>query len=278
MLGLVACILLVLDGVRLVRDNRDDHTSASTGEPTALPSAPSSSPSEILSGDPQPSALPSEPETQGSQATEPLSKPASNSRGAKLASLLGQVQVIPRRPNVDGYDRSCSPRAGCVFGTAWNDATSAPLGHNGCDTRNDVLRKDLSDIVIKPDTNGCLVLSGVLDDPYTGRTIRFQRGYETSLAVQIDHLIPLAAAWDLGAWKWSQSEREAFANDVTHELLAADGPSNMAKSDSTPASWLPPNKAFRCEYGVRYVEASIEWQLPVTAADVEVLKHLVPKC
>lgn len=184
-----------------------------------------------------------------------------------LLSLLGAVEVVPLRPNVPGYERSCSPGDGCVFGTAWNDATSAPSGRNGCDTRNDVLRRDLHNVVIDSGTNGCVVRRGTLDDPYTGRTIQFERGWGSSLAVQVDHLIPLAAAWDLGAASWPRARREAFANDVEHELLAVDGPTNEEKSDDTPSDWLPPHRAFRCEYAVRYVLASTHWKLPLTQAD-----------
>ncbi|WP_166139435.1 HNH endonuclease family protein [Nocardioides ochotonae] len=154
-----------------------------------------------------------------------------------------------------------------MFGTEWNDATDAPMSRNGCDTRNDVLARDLTRLVIDPGTHDCVVRRGVLRDPYTGRTTAFERGYYTSAEVQIDHLIPLAAAWDLGASTWPQSRRETFANDVEHELLAVDGAANQAKSDMTPGEWLPPNLAFHCEYSIRYTRASVYWQLPITTAD-----------
>ena len=120
--------------------------------------------------------------------------------------------------------------------------------------------------------------SGTLHDPYTGATIAFIRGIDTSRAVEVDHVIPLAAAWDMGAATWPLARRIAFANDVDHELLAVDGPANQQKSDSTPASWLPPNKAYRCEYGIKYLRASLAWDLPVTAADVEVLTFAQRTC
>lgn len=191
-----------------------------------------------------------------------------------LLSLLSEVEVVPARPNAPGYDRSCSPGAGCVFGTEWNDATDAPMGHNGCDTRNDVLGRDLVDVVTKNGTNDCVVLRGVLNDPYTGRSMAFERGWNTSIRVQIDHLIPLAAAWDLGAADWPESRREAFSNDVEHELLAVDGNTNMAKGDQTPADWLPPNPAFQCEYGIRYLRASLHWRLPVSRDDADAIRRV----
>ncbi|PWN04950.1 deoxyribonuclease [Nocardioides silvaticus] len=196
----------------------------------------------------------------------------------RLMRLLSQVGVVAQRPDVPGYERDCGPGQGCVFGTEWSDATDAPDSRNGCDTRNDVLRRDLIDTVIDPDTQGCVVLSGTLHDPYTGRAIPFERGWETSIAVQVDHVIPLAAAWDLGAWRWSAARRATFANDIRRELLAVGGPANMSKGDSTPASWLPPNKAFRCEYAVLYLRASLHYALPITRADAEVLENVARRC
>jgi hypothetical protein len=224
---------------------------------------------------PQPMSTPST-STIPSQPVSPSSSSAGV--GTKLRKLLNRAAVVATRPNAPGYDRGCGPGEGCVFGPEWSDATEAADSHNGCDTRNDVLRRDLVNTAIDSDTHGCVVLSGVLHDPYTGSRISFVRGWDTSVAVQIDHLIPLAAAWDLGAWRWSPAKRATFANDTAHELLAVDGPSNMSKGDSTPASWLPPNKSFRCEYGVRYLRDSIHWRLPITAADAEVLGHVARRC
>jgi hypothetical protein len=281
-IGAFAVGFALLTGQQLLTNYRDAaaaldaaKTSSPVVEPSGeSPSSPASSPS------PAPSiASPSQSEESSpSVAPQPSPSPSPPGMGATLTQLLTQVLVIPARPNPPGYDRDCGPGSGCVFGPEWNDATSAPDSRNGCDTRNDVLRRDLVDTTIDPDTNGCVVLRGVLKDPYTGRDIQFERGWGSSLAVQVDHLIPLAAAWDLGAWQWSPAERATFANDTVHELLAVDGPTNMSKGDSTPASWLPPNTAFRCEYGVRYLEASMQWKLPITAADAEVLTHVARKC
>lgn len=138
-----------------------------------------------------------------------------------------------------------------------------------------MLRQDLHDVELDPRTNGCVVRRGTLADPYTGRVIAFERGYGTSLAVQIDHLIPLAAAWDFGAAEWSQARRESFANDVRYELLAVDGQANQEKSDSTPADWLPPNRAFHCEYGIRYLTAARRWELAISKADRAALTDVV---
>jgi hypothetical protein len=238
--------------------------------PGSTPSVPAPTPPE--------SASPTRPAPSTATPSTTPTPNAKGKQGQRGAALLEVVRVIGSRPNRPGYDRSCSPGAGCVFGTDWNDATSAPGSRNGCDTRNDVLRQALRDIEIDPGTNGCVVRRGVLDDPYTGRTINFERGWGSSLAVQVDHVIPLAAAWDLGAAVWPQPRREAFANDIRFELMAVDGDTNMSKSDGTPGEWMPPNRAYHCGYAVKYLEASVHWKLPVTRADHAVLSAAVSRC
>lgn len=268
-IGAAGCTALMASVLILVfAGQQASHQSTETGDARPSQDVASTTP-------PTPTPTPTPKPT--SDLSSSTAAPTSRSAGV-LRRLLASVAVVPRRPNIDGYDRSCSPGAGCVFGPAWTDDTASRLGHNGCDTRNDVLRKALTDITIDPGTHGCVVRSGRLDDPYTGGTIAFLRGEGTSRQVEIDHLIPLAAAWDMGAWKWSPHRRVDFANDVDHELLAVDGPANQQKSDSTPASWLPPNKAFRCDYAVRYLRASLVWNLPITAADAEVLGSLARSC
>jgi hypothetical protein len=193
----------------------------------------------------------------------------------RIEALLAAARVISKRPQVPGYERDCSPGSACSFGTAWTDDTSAPDGHNGCDTRNDVLGKTLQDVVFKPGTRDCKVVAGHFTDPYKG----VEMDYATEGSqIQIDHLIPLAAAWDLGAAGWTQAERDRFANDTRYELLAVNGGANSSKGDSTPASWLPPNKPFRCEYVVRYLEAAAAYDLPLTKADAEVISYVARRC
>jgi hypothetical protein len=150
------------------------------------------------------------------------------------------------------------------FGPPWTDDNSVLWGRNGCDTRNDILRRDLTDTRIR--SGGCTVDSGLLDDPYTGRAIAFTRGVATSLAVQIDHVVALGDAWQTGAQQLSAAKRVNLANDPL-ELIAVDGPTNRAKGDADAASWVPPNKAFRCAYVARQVAVKQEYRLWVTAAD-----------
>ena len=164
-----------------------------------------------------------------------------------------------------GYDRD-------LFGPRWAD-----VDRNGCDTRNDVLRRDLTALVIKPGTHGCVVLRGTLHDPYTGRTIAFVRGVGTSLAVQIDHVVALGDAWQKGAARWSTQRRTVFANDPLN-LLAVQGAANLAKGDADAATWLPPSTAYRCAYVARQVAVKLRYGLSVTPAERDALLRILARC
>ncbi len=196
----------------------------------------------------------------------------STSTAGQIERLLTVVRVVPRRPQVPGYERECSSGQGCVFGPEWTDDTQASLGRNGCDTRNDVLARSLSDVSFSSESPSCDVTGGVLTDPYTGDVLDYAID---GSQIHVDHLFPLAAAWDLGAATWSQERRETFANDPLTELVATSASANLSKADSTPASWLPPRKAFRCEYVLRYLQAAASYDLALTAADTEVIGFVV---
>jgi hypothetical protein len=164
-----------------------------------------------------------------------------------------------------GYDRA-------LFGQAWSD-----VDRNGCDTRNDILRRDLTAYTLKAGTNGCVVLRGTLHDPYTGRTIAFVRGPGTSTAVQIDHVVALGDAWQKGAQRWTQARRTAFANDPLN-LLAVDGPTNQRKGDGDAATWLPPLRSSRCGYAARQIAVKARYGLWVTAAERDALVRVLQAC
>jgi len=155
------------------------------------------------------------------------------------------------------------------FGTAWAD-----VDRNGCDTRNDVLRRDLTATTI--DADGCTVLTGVLADPYTGRRIVFARGKGSAL-VQIDHVVALAAAWSSGAASWDRRTREAFANDPAN-LLAVDGPANQDKGASDAAAWLPPDPGFACVYALRQIRVKAAYGLSVTDDERAALDDALDTC
>jgi hypothetical protein len=189
-------------------------------------------------------------------------------KGTALAGLA--ALLVKGRAPMTGYARS-------QFGQAWSDDNDQPFGHNGCDTRNDILRRDLKTIVVKAGTAGCVALSGRLDDPYTAMVIAFRRGESTSTRVQIDHVVALGDAWRSGAQQLSATQRLGLANDPLN-LLAVDGPANLQKSDSDAASWLPANKAFRCTYVARQVAVKRKWRLWVTAAEQATVSAVLATC
>ena len=179
-------------------------------------------------------------------------------------STVATLAVKGRAPRT-GYDRG-------LFGQAWADDD-----RNGCDTRNDVLRRDLRAYVLKAGTHGCLVLSGTLHDPYTATTIAFLRGRSTSAKVQIDHVVSLSDAWQKGAQQWSTPRRTAYANDPLN-LLAVDGSTNARKGDGDAATWLPPNKPYRCSYAARQVAVKAKYGLWVTRAERDALARILVAC
>jgi Protein of unknown function (DUF1524) len=161
-----------------------------------------------------------------------------------------------------GYDRA-------AFGQAWADAD-----RNGCDTRNDVLRRDLVDVVTRPGTDGCVVLSGTLRDPYTGALVAHRRG---GGAVEIDHVVSLSDAWQTGAAGWPWARRVALANDPL-DLLATTTAVNRLKRGSDAASWLPPAKGARCAFAARQVAVKARYGLGVTRAERDALVRVLGGC
>lgn len=185
--------------------------------------------------------------------------------------LLAGVPEIPVRVRGNDYRRA-------AFGESWDDDNSAPGGHNGCDTRNDILNRDLVDktfVAIK--RCPAAVATGTLHDPYTNAVVSFVRGNQTGAAVQIDHIVPLALAWDLGARGWPDDLRLRFANDPAN-LLAVAGKPNQDKGDQEPAHWMPPNRAFWCQYAVQFVEVLRGYSLPVDAASAGILREAAGTC
>lgn len=151
------------------------------------------------------------------------------------------------------------------FGDGWGKV-------NGCTTRNIILHRDLRDVVVD---DACKVVSGKLDDPYTGEVIAFTK--QQSSAVQIDHVVALSDAWQKGAQALTKERRIALANDPL-ELLAVDGPANQAKGDGDAATWLPKNKAFRCEYVARQIAVKKKYSLWVTSAEKEAIVNVLSTC
>jgi hypothetical protein len=185
-----------------------------------------------------------------------------------------QVRENLRRLPVKGWDRS-RDFARSRFGEAWSDDVDVELGHNGCNTRDDVLRRDLADLTVRPGT--CFAQSGTLHDPYRGETIAFVRGPATSDAVQIDHVVSLADAWYKGAREWDDQRRRDFANDPRN-LLAVSGKGNFDKAFRDAASWLPPNVGFRCDFVARQVEVKTAYGLWVSDKEKRAMAEVLAGC
>ena len=235
----------------------DSDTSALSSESASTSATPSESAS--------PSETPQSSESGSGDASSPSdgNAGASNASGAAV-DMLATLPVKGRAPKT-GYART-------QFGAAWSD-----VDHNGCDTRNDILKRDMTNVTFKPGTHDCVVKTGTLNDPYTGKTINFVRGQHTSTAVQIDHVVALSDAWQKGAQQLSADQRLQLANDP-YNLLAVDGPANQQKSDSDAASWLPSNKSFRCQYVARQIGVKHKYALWVTQAEKDAMTSVLSGC
>ncbi|KUN78409.1 HNH endonuclease family protein [Streptomyces griseoruber] len=206
------------------------------------------------------------PDAAAGRAASPLTNPNGTKPG--LGALTSEADKVNARKLVEGLTvKGRGPKTGYErdkFGHAWMDtADGVPLARNGCDTRNDLLKLHGRDVQFRKGSD-CVVVSMDLYDPYTGKDIAWKKAKATE--VQIDHVVPLSYAWQMGASRWSKEKREQLANDVLN-LLPVSGSTNSAKRDSGPASWLPPNKSIRCSYAVRFAQVAEKYGLPVTAPD-----------
>lgn len=183
----------------------------------------------------------------------------------QVDELLRKVVVVAEPRNRDDYDRECSSGHACHFGPRWTDDTAAPGSHNGCDSRNDVLNAQLTEITHKPGTHECVVVTGTLNDTYTGTVIHFSKA--KAAQVQIDHVYPLKRAWNFGAYAWPQDKRAAFANDVDANLIAVDGSKNQSKGARGPGQWMPPALSGQCSYIHQYLTVAVKYDLAVSGAD-----------
>ena len=193
----------------------------------------------------------------------PTATTAAEQPGLAIASL--ETLPVKGRAPKTGYTRD-------QFGQAWAD-----VDHNGCDTRNDILKRDLTSIIYKAGTRNCVVASGTLVDRYSGETINFVRGNITSMEVQIDHVVALSNAWQTGAFKLSADQRKALANDPLN-LFAVKGSLNQQKSDGDAATWLPPMKSFRCAYVAQQIAVKAKYSLWVVPPEKAAMVAILAKC
>jgi hypothetical protein len=204
------------------------------------------------------------------RAGEPSAAAPSGGPAPRFDQARKQLADLPIR----GWDRTSDFRRP-QFGAAWSDDVDVEFGHNGCNTRDDILRRDLNDLVVRPFT--CFAQSGTLIDPYTGTTIAFTRGPQTSNSVEIDHVVSLADAWYKGARAWDPQRRLDFANDPRN-LLAVSPKANFDKAFRDAAGWLPPNAAFRCDFVARQVEVKAAYGLWLSAKEKKAMTDVLSRC
>jgi hypothetical protein len=295
---LIGLVIITIIGIVTNAQSPDTEPSSSPTPTETVQVEDTAEPTEPAAPRPEPSSQRPAPPASPEPSPSETASEAETGTGYTVAEILAFIDALPVAPTVDntGYERD-------LFGSGWLD----PDG-NGCDARNDILLRDLSDIVL--DSDGCRVLSGTLNDSYTGETINFVRGQSTSSDVQIDHMIPLSRAWAMGANEWSEQTRRAFANDPIN-LFAVKGEANNNKSDQGIESWTPAvydciltvraggasageaNRscnantalydgqfytAFECEYAARYIIVAYSYDLALTAGDIARTKSALELC
>ena len=230
-----------------------------TGRTSATPSV-AAAPSTTTTADVSPSKAPATV----TPTVDPVAAAVAQAhRGTALAAVA--ALTVKGRGPMTGYDRA-------LFGAAWTDSD-----RNGCDQRNDILRRDLRAITLKANTHGCTVMTGTLHDPYTGNAVAFRRTSSSYSPVQIDHVVPLADAWVKGAATWSAAKRTAFATDPLN-LLAVGASVNAAKGAGDAATWLPPVKSYRCSYAARQVAVKQKYHVAITGAERTALVRVLGAC
>lgn len=188
------------------------------------------------------------------------STPSVDASSSKALAVAQGLQVRGRAPDTN-YSRE-------AFGSAWRD-----VDRNGCDTRNDILQRDFTTTIFKSGTGDCKVIGGTWTDPYSNESYTFD---EAPSGAQIDHVVSLKNAWQMGADQWSDDMRVEFANDPLN-LRVTIASLNQQKSDSNAASWLPPFKPGRCNFIATQVAVKAKWNLYVTESEKEVFLAILSK-
>ena len=190
--------------------------------------------------------------------TLPLSNTAQADQDA--LTVLNSLEVKGRAAKT-GYARSQFPH--------WSDPD-----RNGCDARNDTLKRDLTQISFKSGTRDCKVLTGQLLDPFSDKIISFS---SAKSMIDIDHVVALSNAWQTGAAYFDKTKRAAIANDPLN-LIAVDAKLNRQKGDGDAATWLPPLKNYRCDYVARQIAVKAKYGLWVTQPEKSAIISLLEMC
>ncbi|WP_236777428.1 HNH endonuclease family protein [Arthrobacter crystallopoietes] len=263
--GFLIVVLLVFWLIAGTSADAEESRGQSSPAPSQTPAAAVPTPPSLVepsaTGNPAPAKAPApvDPSPEPESA-EPLDRQEPD---VAALALLETLPIKGRAPKT-GYDRD-------EFGQAWAD-----VDRNGCDTRNDILARDVDSPTFRSNES-CRVISGVLQDPYSGRTVEFTRGQETSALVPVDHVVALSDAWQKGAQQLTLEQRTLLANDPLN-LLATTQRMNSQKSDGDGATWLPQNKSFRCAYVSRQISVKAAYSLWVTLAEHDAMERILADC
>ncbi len=177
--------------------------------------------------------------------------PSATTARSELASL-----TVRADGSMTGYSRDLFPH--------WHTVSGA------CDTRETVLKRDGTSVVTN---SSCSATSGRWYSPYDGAT------WTAASDLDIDHVVPLAAAWRTGASSWTTSKREQFANDLSSpQLIAVTDNVNQAKGDKTPDVWKPPLTSYWCTYARMWIASKYKWALTVNSSEKSALTSMLDRC
>jgi Lamin Tail Domain/Protein of unknown function (DUF1524) len=219
---------------------------AATPSSTVAPGAPSTTTTVGLAPAP----------TSSTGATAPAST-TTTATASSGQSELSRLHIAPEGPRT-GYDRSLFP--------LWIDAD-----HDGCDARHEVL---IAESVVPAHVGAGCAVSGEWHSAYDGVTTTDASSFD------IDHVVPLAEAWDSGASGWDPARRRDYANDLDHPetLRAVSAASNRAKGDDDPAAWKPPLRSDWCNYADDWISVKVTWNLTADPAEVNGLRGMLDTC
>lgn len=187
---------------------------------------------------------------------------AGEADGPLATEILERLEVKGRAPKT-GYDRE-------EFYSDW------PV-IDGCSLRQRIIKREFGETAVLDSENRCTVVAGEYDEPYTGEHKVFREREEISEGVQIDHIVALSDAWQKGAQYLDAETRREIATDPLN-LIAVDAAANQQKSDGDAATWLPANKAFRCQYVARQIAVKYKYGLWVTEAEKEAMVRVLTAC
>ncbi len=188
-------------------------------------------------------------------------------KASDYQGVLDLLDTLPIEERVPDLGIDSDP-----FGEGWAD-----LDSDGCDTRNEILARDLTDAAFKEGTDDCEVISGGLADPYMGTPLRLHNGTGVPSSIQVDHVVSLGDAWQKGGKHLTEDLRIEFANDPLN-LLVVDGRASIQKRGRDAAAWLPANEAFRCDYVSTQVLVKAKYSLWVTQPERDAIADVLTSC